>query len=133
MPASSLYLRFVDTASAVRALIARLHHRTSSGVLRVVLIYRWDGWLVNVRLSAPQPDLSGFDLAALVQEHTLPALPDPQAEGALRLLDAGLSPIEVMARCDVPVIVCDLPGLEELSIFCEGLVDGLGYRPAALA
>ncbi|MEM8807182.1 MAG: hypothetical protein AAGF01_14260 [Cyanobacteria bacterium P01_G01_bin.38] len=98
----------------------------------VTVIYLIDRWILAINLkSGLDPQLTG-DLKAFLNENGIDYQPSKAIRTALRDLDRGCSPTEVMNRRQVVIVSHGVPNIVELEAFRQRFIEGLGYCPQSL-
>ena len=98
------YLYFLANASLTLRLVQYLHAMPHLPVKFMSVIHLLDGWVVKVKMnSILNPQESG-DFRAFLNELGIPLEPPRRVNMALKSLEAGESPIDVM-RCYQVIVV----------------------------
>ena len=126
------YLYHLANASLTLRLIEYLQKHPES-LDFVSVIHYIDSWIVKVRLKPALNSHQEKDFEAFLKELGFPANPPIFVSMALRSLETGYSPVEVMRRYQVVVVSHGLPKQEEIEEFRQQFTRGLGYCPPHLA
>lgn len=123
---------FHNTSCTLRA-IALLQNKYQVYIDSVAVINLIDRWLVKLNLKSFIPYRLEKNLRAFLSEMGFVAQPSSKIREALRELDRGEQPTDVMNRYRVVIVVYGKPEIEEIKIFRDRVVDGLGYCPQNMA
>ena len=123
---------FPNTSCTLRT-IALLRNKYQSYLDSVAVINLIDRWLIRSNLHNSTPYRSIKNLEAFLNEMGSVARPSDKISEALASLDRGESPTNVMNRYKVVVVIYGKPETEEIEIFRDRIVDGLGYCPQNMA
>lgn len=127
------YLYYLANASLTLRLVEYLHDQQQLPLSFISVIHLLEGWVVNIKMeSALHPQLDG-DIRALLNELGIPYSAPKRVQKALASLAAGQSPIDVMRRYHVVIVSHGDPQREEIEVFRQQFVKGLGYCPPTLA
>lgn len=121
-----------NTSCTLRA-IALLQSRYQTYIDSVAVINLIDRWMVKLNLKSFIPHQLEKNLQAFLSEMGSPAEPSSKIRDALNSLDRGEEPTDVMNRYRVVIVVHGKPETEEIEIFRDRVVDGLGYCPQNMA
>ncbi len=126
------YLYFLANASLTLRLVQYLNSMPHLPVKFMTVIHLLDGWVVKVKMnSILNPQQSG-DFRAFLNELGIPLEPPRRVIMALKSLEAGESPIDVMRCYQVIVVSHGSPQCSEIEAFRHQLTQGLGYCPETL-
>ena len=123
---------FANTSLVLRV-IQRLSGYGHWQVETITVFYLGDFWVVRVRL---QPGLSieqEYDVLAFLDEHGWYYRPTKHMQWAIAALDRGCRATDVMNQYHTVIISHGEPQLQELYLFRERFIEGLGYCPQSLA
>lgn len=123
---------FPNTSCTLRT-ITYLQNQYQPYLNSVAVINLIDCWLVKLSLKNCTPLQLIKNLQSFCNEMGLMTQPSSQIKEALRSLEHGESPTEVMNRYQVVVVLYGKPEIEEIKIFRDRLVDNLGYCPQNMA
>jgi hypothetical protein len=125
------YLYYLGNASLVLRLIEYLKGVSAEPVEFVTVLHQLDGWVVRVVCSSWSMHRQG-NFRAFLEELGVSYRPNPRLQNVLFDLEHGYSPIEVMQRYKVAVIVHGQPDRSEIESFRQQFIQGLGYCPETL-
>ena len=123
---------FSNTSCTIRA-IAYLRNKYRADLDSVSVINLIDHWLVRLYIKSSVPDRLTKNLQAFLSEMGSISQASGKIREALASLDSGESPTEVMNRYQVVIVAHGKPETEEIEIFRDRVVDGLGYCPQNMA
>lgn len=98
----------------------------------VTVIHQIDGWVVKVKMNSPLNSQQSGDFQAFLNELGIPYEPSVRVNMTLWSLQAGVPQIEVMRRYQVVVVSHGSPAPEEIKVFQQQFIKGLGYCPQNL-
>jgi hypothetical protein len=127
---------FLSKASFVCRILEHLKFMQAThawSVEFVTIINQFDGWVIRVRLDASWPPTSRLYLQDFIREMGELYNPTPAIQAVFDALEGGESILEVMNRYHITVVDHGLPKTDEIEVFREYLIDGLGYCPETLA
>lgn len=127
------YLYFFENASLTLRLVEYLHSKPQMPVAFVTVINLVDGWVVKVKMNSTLNPQQDGDFRAFLNELGIPYSPPVRVNMALSRLSAGQSPIDVMRCYQVVVVSHGSPDREEIKIFRQQFIKGLGYCPKTLS
>ncbi len=127
------YLYYLANASLTLRLIEYLHGKPHLNVKCVTVINQVDGWVVNVQITSVLNSQQDGDIRAFLNELGIAYAPPQRVTVALASLAAGHSPVEVMRRYQVAIVAHGSPQRQEIEVFRQQFVSGLGYCPPTLA
>lgn len=125
------YLYYLGNASLVLRVIEYLKDPSTEPVEFVTVLHQLDGWVVRVVCTSWSVSRQD-DLRAFLEELGVVYRPNPRLQRVLLDLENGHSPIEVMQRYKVAVIVQGQPDRSEIESFRQQFIQGLGYCPETL-
>lgn len=99
----------------------------------VTVIHQIDGWVVKVKMKSPLSSQQHGDFQAFLNELGIAYKPPVRVNMALWSLEAGRSPIDVMRHYQVVIVSHGSPAPEEIKVFQQQFIKGLGYCPKNLA
>ncbi|MBH8563134.1 hypothetical protein I8748_13230 [Nostoc sp. CENA67] len=99
----------------------------------ITVISQFDGWVVNVKMKSSIPVKKDKDIRAFLGELGIVYSPTELISQALSSLEAGQSVLNVMRRYHVVVVSHGRPQPDEIEIFRQDFIRGLGYCPQTLA
>ncbi len=122
-------------ANASLTLRVMEYFRTSSKlpIDSVAVVNLIDRWVIKVRIKDSISTELAKDMQAFLNEMGIIYQPSSRVELALKQLDAGVSPTEVMNKYQVVIVAHGQPDLEEIKIFRRQIVSRLGYCPQNMA
>ena len=123
---------FPNTSCTLRA-IALLQNKYQAYINSVAVINSIDRWLIKVNLKSLIPHQFKQNLKAFLSEMGSVAQPSSKIQKALNSLERGEQPTDVMNRYQVVIVSHGKPEIEEIEIFRDRVVDGLGYCPQNMA
>jgi hypothetical protein len=98
----------------------------------MTVVHQIDGWVVRIKMSKPLTPLQDGNLQAFLNELGTVYEPSLRVKMALRALELGQPPIEVMHHYQVAIVAHGKPDLQEIEAFRQQFVIGLGYCPETL-
>lgn len=119
---------FPNTSCTIRA-IAYLRNMDRAYLGSVTVINSLDYWLVKFSIVHSTPYRLTKNLQAFLDEMGFVSIPSAKIQQAIVSLDGGESPTVVMNRYRVVIVTHGKPETEEIEIFRDRVVDGLGYCP----
>ena len=123
---------FPNTSCTLRA-IAYLRNRYQAYLDSVTVINLIDRWLVRLNIKSSIPYQLAKNLQAFLEEMGFVSQPSGSIRSAIDSLERGESPTEIMNRERVVIVAYGKPEIEEIEIFRDCVVDGLGYCPQNMA
>ena len=123
---------FPNTSCTIRV-VAYLRNKYQAYLYSVTVINSIDGWLVKLSLKRSTPHRLIKNLLAFLAEMGSIAQPSVKIQEAIVSLDRGEEPTVVMNRYQVVIVVHGKPETEEIEIFRDRVVSGLGYCPHTMA
>ena len=127
------YLYYLANASLTLRIAEYLLDRPYLPLAFMTAIHRIDGWVVRVKMEGYLNARADGDFRAFLAELGIPYEPDIRTKLALWGLESGQSPVSVMRRYQVAIVSHGNPNREEIEVFREQFVKGLGYCPETLA
>jgi hypothetical protein len=127
------YLYYLANASLTLRVIQHLHSLRQTPVSFVTVIHQIDGWIVRIKLFGSVPPQADGDFRAFLNELGISYEPPMRIQMALWSLEAGQSPVDVMRRYQVAIVSHGSPERDEIEVFRQQFVRGLGYCPETLA
>ncbi|MCG8365233.1 MAG: hypothetical protein MJA27_18120 [Pseudanabaenales cyanobacterium] len=119
-------------ASLTQRVLVYLLVKVRSQLDCVTVIFLNDHWVIRLKLTSWLEAKHCKDCWAFLNENGLPYHPPLVITLALKDLDAGCSPTQVMNRRHVVIVSHGAPSPEEIRYFQERFVSGLGYCPQSL-
>lgn len=119
---------FPNTSCTIRA-IAYLRNMDRAYLGSVTVINSLDHWLVKFSIVHSTPYRLTKNLQAFLDEMGYVSIPSRKIQQAIDSLDSGESPMVVMNRYRVVIVTHGKPETEEIEIFRDRVIDGLGYCP----
>lgn len=126
------YLYYVANASLTLRIVEYLHGFPQVPVAFVTVIHL-NGWIVNVKMKSSLNPQQDGDFRAFLNELGITYEPPRRVYMALESLSAGQSPIDVMHSWHLSVVSHGSPAQEEIEVFRQQVIKGLGYCPSTLA
>lgn len=127
------YLYSFANASLTLRVIEYLRSQNKIPIESVVVVNMIDRWLLRIKLKENITWQLALDFQAFLKEMGLVHQPSPKLMTALKQLDAGVSPTEVMNRYKIVIVAHGNPNQEEIEIFRQELISKLGYCPQSMA
>ena len=127
------YIYSFPNTSCTLAIIEHLRRKHQSDLDSVAVINLIDRWLVKLILKSLIPDRIEKNLQAVLNEMGSISQPAPKILEALKSLERGESPTDVMNRYRVVIVLHGKPETEEIEIFRDRIVERLGYCPQNMA
>lgn len=127
------YIYFLENASLTLRVVNYLHRTPQLPVKFMTVIHQIDGWAIWVKMNFPLNSQQSGDFQAFLNELGIPYLPPRRVNIALRNLEAGENPIDVMRRYHVVIVSHGSPDKSEIEAFQQQMIRGLGYCPSTLA
>ncbi|MFE4104817.1 hypothetical protein [Almyronema epifaneia] len=127
------YFYCFANASLTLRIIHYLFKQPGIRLACVTVIYLVDCWVMRIQLETPLEPVTRLDFEAFLKENGLPYQPSFHESMALKRLDIGGSPTEVMNRYHLVIVSHGIPQPEELEAFRQRFIEGLGYCPQNLA
>ncbi len=126
------YLYYLGKASLVLRVVHYLRSNKDFSVQFMSILHQMNGWIVRIKpVNWPLENQANFQ--AFLNELGVAYRPCDRVQHVLEQLEAGDSPVEVMNRYHVAVIDHGQPRADEIRVFREQYIDGLGYCPETLA
>lgn len=126
------YLYYIGNASLVLRVIEYLKSGITEPIEFATVLHQLDGWVVRVVCNSRWSVHRQKNLRAFLEELGVVYRPTPRLRRVLFDLEDGHSPIEVMQRYQVAVIVHGQPDRSEIESFRQQFIQGLGYCPETL-
>lgn len=123
---------FPNTSCTLRT-IAYLQNKYRAYIDSVTVINLIDRWLISLNIKSSIPDGLCQNLQAFMEEMGSVTLASGKIRSALDSLQRGESPTEIMNRERVVIVAYGKPETEEIEIFRDRVVSGLGYCPQNMA
>ena len=127
------YIYSFPNTSCTLAIIEHLRRKHQSRLDSVAVINLIDRWIVKLNLRSSIPYWTEKNLQAVLNEMGSVSQPSPKVLEALDSLEHGESPTEIMNRYRVVIVTHGKPETEEIEIFRDRIVEGLGYCPQNMA
>ena len=127
------YLYFFSNASLTQRVVEYLRDRPYWPVQSLTVVHQIDGWIVQVKLRYPLSIAEDGDFRSVLREFGGPVKPSARLQRALKSLESGYSPVEVMRFHQVAIVSHGRPDCGEIEEFRRQFVKGLGYCPETLA
>lgn len=127
------YIYSFHNTSCTLRVVEHLHHKYRAYLDSAAVINSIDRWLVKLSIKKSTPDQAIKNLQAFLDEMGFAYQPSSKIRLALDSLDRGESATEVMNRYQVVIVTYGKPEIEEIEIFRDRVVEGLGYCPQNLA
>ncbi len=109
-----------------------MHATRAWSVEFMTIINRFDGWIIRVKLNASWPPDARLYLKDFIREMGELYQPIPLIQNVLDALEGGESILAVMHRYHISVVDHGQPRTDEMEVFCEYVMHGLGYCPETL-
>ena len=126
------HLYYLSNATLTLRIVEFLHVRSYLPLHFMTVIHRLDGWVIRVKFSSPLDDRLAGDFRAFLNELGIAYEPNHQVKMALRSLENGQTPVDVMHQYQIVVVSHGRPDRIEIEAFREQFVQGLGYCPETL-
>ena len=127
------YLYSFANASLTLRIIEYLRNQNKIPIESVAVVNLIDRWLLRIKLKQNITWQLALDFQAFLKEMGTVHQPSPILMMALKQLDAGVSPTEVMNRYKIVIVAHGNPNQEEIEIFRQELISKLGYCPQSMA
>ncbi|HEY9781670.1 MAG TPA: hypothetical protein V6D09_16215 [Leptolyngbyaceae cyanobacterium] len=127
------YLYYLANTSLTLRLVDYLYRKPQMPIAFVSVIHRIDGWVVKIKMNSPFDSQQDGDFRAFLNELGIPYEPPVRVNLALWSLAVGHSPTDVMRRYQVVVVSHGSPAPEEIEVFRQQFIKGLGYCPQTLS
>ena len=127
------YIYSFANASLTLRVVEHLRNKYRAYLDSVTVINLIDRWIVRISLSISLPYCSSQNLRAFLNEMGIAAQLSAKIINVFADLDRGESPVKVMNRYQVVVVVHGKPVTEEIEIFRQQIVERLGYCPQNMA
>jgi hypothetical protein len=127
------YLYYLMNASLTLRLVEYLYGKPQMPIAFVTVIHQIDGWIVKVKMKSLLNSQQHGDFQAFLNELGIAYKPPVRVNMALWSLEAGRSPIDVMRHYQVVIVSHGSPAPEEIKVFQQQFIKGLGYCPKNLA
>ncbi|MFN6484986.1 MULTISPECIES: hypothetical protein [unclassified Nostoc] len=105
----------------------------SADVEYITVINQFHGWIINVKMKSFVSVQKHKDIEAFLSEMGIIYLPSEVISKVLSSLEAGQSAINVMERYQVAIVSHGRPQPDEIEVFRQSYIRGLGYCPQNLA
>lgn len=122
LPNASLTLHVVEYFS-----------RNKSSVEYVTVINQFHGWIINVKMKSFVSEPKDKDIRAFLNEFGIIYSPSDLISQVISSLDAGQSVLNVMRTYKVVIVSHGSPQPDEIEVFRQSYISGLGYCPQTLA
>ncbi|MEH2115365.1 hypothetical protein [Nostoc sp.] len=99
----------------------------------VTVINQFDGWIINVKTKSFVSVEKDKDIRAFLNELGIIYSPSKLISKVLSSLETGQPPINVMKRYKIAVVSHGRPQPDEIEVFRQSYIRGLGYCPQNLA
>ncbi|MBG1243626.1 hypothetical protein [Nostoc sp. NZL] len=126
------YLYYLSNASLTLRVVEYCSKNDFS-VEFVTVINQFDGWIINVKIKSFVSAPKDKDIRAFLSELGIIYSPSELISKVLSSLEAGQSTINVMKRYKVAVVSHGRPQPDEIEVFRQNYIRGLGYCPQNLA
>ena len=123
---------FPNTSCTLRAIVY-LQNKYQGYLDSVAVINLIDRWLISLKIKSSIPCQLAKNLQAFLEEMGCVSQPTGKIRSALDSLERGESPTEIMNRDRVVIVAYGKPETEEIEIFRDRVVSGLGYCPQNMA
>ena len=119
---------FPNTSCTLRAIVY-LRNKYQVYLESVAVINLIDRWLVRIIVKSSIDHRLTKNLQAFLGEMGSVCQPPNKIRKVLACLDRGETPTEIMNRDRVVIVAYGKPETEEIEIFRDRVIDGLGYCP----
>lgn len=119
------YLYYFENASLTLRIFEYLYSKHQMPAAKVTVIHQIDGWLVRVKIYSTLNSQQDEDLRAFLNELGIPEKPSRRLNMVFLSLEAGHSPIDIMRRYQVVVVVHSSPVRQEIEAFRQLFVPGV--------
>ena len=119
---------FPNTSCTLRAIVY-LRNKYQAYLDSVAVINLIDRWLISLNIKSSISCQLAKNLQAFLEEMGSVSQPTAKIRSALDSLERGESPTEIMNRERVVIVAYGKPETEEIEIFRDRVVSGLGYCP----
>ncbi|MEH1924513.1 hypothetical protein [Nostoc sp.] len=126
------YLYYLANASLTLRVV-EYFSRNEFYVEFVTVINQFDGWIINIKTKSFVSVEKDKDIRAFLNELGIIYSPSKLISKVLSSLEAGQPPINVMKRYKIAVVSHGRPQPDEIEVFRQGYIRGLGYCPQNLA
>ncbi|MEH2052197.1 hypothetical protein [Nostoc sp.] len=126
------YLYYLANASLTLRVV-EYFSRNEFYVDFVTVINQFDGWIINVKTKSFVSVEKDKDIRAFLKELGIIYSPSKFISKVLSSLETGQPPINVMKRYKIAVVSHGRPQPDEIEVFRQGYIRGLGYCPQNLA
>ncbi|MEH1966629.1 hypothetical protein [Nostoc sp.] len=126
------YLYYLSNASLTLRVVEYCS-RNDFSVEFVTVINQFDGWIINVKIKSFVSAQKDKDIRAFLNELGVIYSPSELISKVMSCLEAGQSTINVMKRYKVAVVSHGRPQPDEIEVFRQNYIRGLGYCPQNLA
>jgi len=99
----------------------------------VTVISQIDGWVVNIKVKSSLNPQQDKNFQAVLNELGVVYSPSKLINLALMELETGATITQVMRRYQVAIVSHGVPKCDEIQLFRQHFIDGLGYCPQYLA
>ncbi|MBN3960331.1 hypothetical protein [Nostoc sp. NMS8] len=99
----------------------------------VTVINQFDGWIINIKTKSFVSVEKDKDIRAFLNELGIIYSPSKLISKVLSSLETGQPPINVMKRYKIAVVSHGRPQPDEIEVFRQSYIRGLGYCPQNLA
>ncbi|MEM9138150.1 MAG: hypothetical protein AAGB01_12515 [Cyanobacteria bacterium P01_F01_bin.42] len=126
------YVYYVGKASLVIRLIQHLQNCWDSPIQFMTVLHQLNGWVVRIK-PRDWPLEKQINFQSFMNELGVSHTPNRRVNQVLHALEQGETPVEVMNRHQVAVIIHGVPSVDEIEVFRKQFIEGLGYCPETLA
>ncbi|QLE42994.1 hypothetical protein FD723_22800 [Nostoc sp. C052] len=126
------YLYYLANASLTLRVV-EYFSRNDFCVEFVTVINQFDGWIINVKTKSFVSVEKDKDIRAFLNELGIIYSPSKLISKVLSSLETGQPPINVMKCYKIAVVSHGRPQPDEIEVFRQSYIRGLGYCPQNLA
>ncbi|MEJ6484493.1 hypothetical protein N0Y54_24785 [Nostoc punctiforme UO1] len=126
------YLYYLGNASLTLRVV-EYFNRNDFPIKFMTVINQFDGWIINVKMKSFVSVEKDKDIRAFLSELGIIYSPSDLISKVLSSLEAGQSLVNVMKRYKVAVVSHGRPQPDEIEVFRQSYIRGLGYCPQNLA
>jgi len=126
------YLYYLGNASLTLRVV-EYFNRNDFPIKFLTVINQFDGWIINVKMKSFVSVEKDKDIRAFLSELGIIYSPSDLISKVLSSLEAGQSLVNVMKRYKVAVVSHGRPQSDEIEVFRQSYIRGLGYCPQNLA
>jgi hypothetical protein len=127
------YLYQFGKASLVLRTVHYLRSDDAPPIQFITVLHQLEGWIVRIKPESTWPLKTQVDFQSFMGELGIVYRPTERIERVLNELEAGKPPVDIMKRYHIPVIDHGPPQVNEIEVFREQFIQGLGYCPETLA